>query len=87
MASQEYDPRARGRYRVSAVAGQRWSSPLALTPEEAAVALSMSRDTFDRYVRDELRLVRVGRKVLVPVRELERWLDRSAARTLGDETR
>ena len=86
MASQ-YDARARGRHRLSPVAKQWRSSPLALTPEEAAVALSMSRDTFDRFVRDELRLVRVGRKVLVPVRELERWLDRSAARTLGDGTR
>jgi excisionase family DNA binding protein len=72
---------------MSTVAKQQWSAPLALTPEQAAVALSMSRDTFDRYVRDELRLVRVGRKVLVPVSELERWLDRSAARTIGEGTR
>jgi hypothetical protein len=49
--------------------------------------LSMSRDSFDRYVRDELRLVRVGRKVLVPVRELERWLERNAALPLVDELR
>ncbi|HEY8791317.1 MAG TPA: helix-turn-helix domain-containing protein [Gaiellaceae bacterium] len=72
---------------MSAIAWPPTSPRLALTPEEAAAALSMSRDTFDRYVRDELRLVRVGRKVLVPVRELERWLDRSAARTMGDGTR
>jgi len=57
-------------------------TPLALTPEQAAAALAMSRDHFDRHVRDELRLIRVGRKVLVPVRELERWLDQNAARTL-----
>jgi excisionase family DNA binding protein len=69
---------------MSAIAWQPTSPRLALTPEEAAAALSMSRDTFDRYVRDELRLVRVGRKVLVPVRELERWLERSAARTLSN---
>jgi excisionase family DNA binding protein len=56
---------------------------LALTPEMAAAALSMSRDTFDRYVRDEVRVVRVGRKVLVPVKELEKWLDHHAARTLA----
>lgn len=55
---------------------------LALTPDEAASALSMSRDSFDRHVRDELRLVRRGRLTLVPVVELERWLDRSAAVTL-----
>jgi excisionase family DNA binding protein len=72
---------------MSAISLSPASTRLALTPEEAAATLSMSRDTFDRYVRDELRLIRVGRKVLVPVRELERWLDRSAARTLGDSTR
>jgi len=57
-------------------------SRLALTVEEAAAAIGMSRDSFDRHVRDELRLVRRGRLVLVPVRELERWVDRSAALTL-----
>lgn len=56
--------------------------PLALTSDEAAAALSMSRDSFDRHVRDELRLVRRGRLTLVPVVELERWLERSAAVTL-----
>lgn len=55
---------------------------LALTPEEAAAAIGMSRDSFDRFVRDEIRVVRRGRLVLVPVVELERWLERSAARTL-----
>lgn len=54
----------------------------ALTPDAAAEALSMSRDSFDRYVRDELRIVRRGRLVLIPVVEIERWLDREAARTL-----
>jgi excisionase family DNA binding protein len=58
---------------------------LALTPVEAASALGMSRDSFDRYVRDELRLVRKGRLVLVPVSELEQWIDRNAALTLERE--
>ena len=63
---------------------QRETAPrrLALSPEEAAKALGISRDTLDRYVRPELRLVRLGRLVLIPITELERWLDRSAARTL-----
>jgi excisionase family DNA binding protein len=60
------------------------SERLALPPAEAAAMLSMSRDSFDRHVRDELRLVRVGRKVLIPVKELERWLELNAARTLGE---
>jgi excisionase family DNA binding protein len=58
---------------------------LALSPIEAAASLGMSRDTFDKYVRDELRLVRVGRKVLVPASELTRWLERNAARSLTEE--
>jgi len=55
---------------------------LALSPDEAASSLSMSRDSFDRYVKPELRLVRRGRLVLIPVSELERWIERSAALTL-----
>jgi excisionase family DNA binding protein len=58
---------------------------LALSPTEAADALSMSRDSFDRYVRDDLRLVRVGRKVLVPRGELESWLERNASRPLVED--
>ena len=61
------------------------ASKLAVPPEQAASMLSMSRDHFDRFVRDEVRVVRTGRKVLVPVVELERWLERNAARVLeGD---
>jgi hypothetical protein len=49
---------------------------------EAAVSIGCSRDFFDEHVLPELRVVRRGRKVLIPVAELERWLDREAARTL-----
>jgi excisionase family DNA binding protein len=61
------------------------ASKLAVTPEEAAAMLSMSRDHFDRFVRDKIRVVRTGRKVLVPVAELSRWLEQNAARTLAAE--
>jgi excisionase family DNA binding protein len=57
---------------------------LALSPDEAASALGVSRDHFDEHVRPELRVDRRGRRVLVPVRELERWLDREASRVLDD---
>jgi excisionase family DNA binding protein len=57
---------------------------LALSSDEAAETLGISRDSFDRHVKPELRIVRRGRLVLVPVVELERWLERSAARTLDD---
>ena len=58
--------------------------PVLVTREDAARALAMSLDHFERYVQPELRLVRTGRKVLVPVRELHAWADRHAARTLED---
>lgn len=55
---------------------------LAYTKPEAAVALGVSVDTLERHVMAELRVVRRGRLVLIPVPELERWLQRNAARTL-----
>ena len=55
---------------------------LALELTEAAAALGVSKKFFDEHIRHELRLVRRGRRVLVPVRELERWLDDSAAFTV-----
>lgn len=55
---------------------------LALTPTEAADVLGVSRSTFYEHIFDSVRVVRVGRKVLVPVRELERWLERNSALTL-----
>ena len=59
---------------------------LALTPAEAAKALGVSRDFYDQHVAPDLRVVRRGRRRLVPVRELEQWLDREASRPLGRES-
>jgi excisionase family DNA binding protein len=55
---------------------------LALTQTEAARALGVSVDFLQEHVWTELRIVRRGRKGLVAVAELERWLERNAARTL-----
>jgi excisionase family DNA binding protein len=55
---------------------------LALGPEEAARAIGVSRDFLDEHIASELRWVRRGRRKLVSVRELERWLERAAARTV-----
>jgi hypothetical protein len=55
---------------------------LALCREEAAASLGMSLDSFERHVQPTLRLVRLGRMRLVPVRELERWLEQNAQGTL-----
>jgi excisionase family DNA binding protein len=62
--------------------GSNGTSPrLALTRSEAARSLGMSLDSFDRHVRAQIRLVRRGKLRLVPVSELERWLETNAART------
>ena len=57
---------------------------LALTRAEAAAALGVSLDSFERYVQPEIRMVRRGSMRLVPVRELERWLEENAERVLGE---
>ena len=53
---------------------------LALSPDEAAAALGVSRDYLDEHVMGELRVVRRGRRILIALAELERWLDRAATR-------
>jgi excisionase family DNA binding protein len=53
-----------------------------LAQAEAARALGVSEDHFVRHIRDDLRSIRSGRRVLYPVAELERWAERSAARYL-----
>ncbi len=58
------------------------SPRLALSPDEAAKAISVSRDYFDEHVICELRVIRRGRRRIIPVKELERWLDENAARTM-----
>jgi hypothetical protein len=55
---------------------------IALTPPEAAASLGVGPDFFDANVAPELRLVRRGRKRLVPVSELERWAAENAERVL-----
>lgn len=57
----------------------------ALTKAEAAESLGVSVDHFERHVQAELRLIRSGRLVLVPVAELERWANDAATLTLGGE--
>ena len=60
---------------------------LTLTPTEAAGSLGVSRDYFDAHVRPELRVVRRGRLVLVPVSELRKWVETNAARVFPDPDR
>jgi DNA-binding HxlR family transcriptional regulator len=51
-------------------------------PDEAAEALGVERDFFNEHIRPEVRLIRRGRLTFVAVRELERWAEENAARTL-----
>src|SRR4051812_18738695 len=55
---------------------------LGLTKAEAAESLAASVDFFEDHVMLELRIVRRGQRRLIPVAELVRWLQRSAARAL-----
>jgi excisionase family DNA binding protein len=58
---------------------------LALTKAEAAAALGVSIDSFERHVQPNLRIVRRGRLRLIPVAELDRWLRENAALALEEE--
>ena len=55
---------------------------LALSKTEAARALGVSVDFLEDHVMAELRVVRVGRRRLIPIGELERWLEVHAERSL-----
>jgi hypothetical protein len=57
---------------------------IALTPPEAAAAIGVGPDFFDANVAPELRLIRRGRKRLVPVNELERWTADNAERVIPE---
>jgi hypothetical protein len=76
--------------RLDLGSGQKRESPdranrdlrrVTVMPNEAAAMLGVSRDFFDEHVKPELRVIRRGRKmILIPVAELERWVEQSAAR-------
>jgi hypothetical protein len=55
---------------------------LAITRAEAARALGVSINSFERHVQPELRIVRRGKLRLIPVSEIERWLEENAQWTL-----
>ena len=54
----------------------------ALSKAEAADALGVSVDFLEDHVMHELRVVRKGRRRLIPVKELVRWLDEQATTAL-----
>ena len=58
---------------------QKRSAPaLALSVEQACEALGVSWDTWRAHIEPDVRLVGLGRRKLIPVNELQAWLDRHA---------
>src|SRR5207249_1755311 len=58
--------------------------PLALRICDAAKALGISIESFERYVEAKIKIVPLGTMKLVAVAELERFLDEEAYRIGGD---
>lgn len=64
---------------AAATAAKKRSAPiLALSVEQACEALGVSWDTWRVHIEPDMRLVRLGRRKLIPVSELQAWLDRHA---------
>jgi hypothetical protein len=55
---------------------------LALSITEACAALGISHEFWTAHVACEVRIVRRGRRKLVAVEELRRWLDANSERAL-----
>ncbi|MCW3064780.1 MAG: hypothetical protein JWN32_1952 [Solirubrobacterales bacterium] len=65
------------------VISKRQATPvLAMNIEQACEALGISWDLWREHVAPEVRIVRLGRRRLVSVAELQRFLDERAGRTL-----
>ena len=60
---------------------------IAYTRQEAAAVVGVGVTTFEERIQPELRVVRVGRKVLIPAAELRRWVDDHAERVLPTTTK
>jgi len=58
---------------------------IALTPPEASASIGVGEEFFTEHVRPHLRLIRRGRKVLIPVIELERWVRDNAEPAIADQ--
>src|SRR4051794_19172176 len=55
---------------------------LAVSRKQAAALLSISADHFERHILPDLRVIQAGRRQLIPVRELEAWVQTNMARAL-----
>jgi hypothetical protein len=55
---------------------------LALSVREACEALGVSWEMWTERIAPEVRIVRVGRRKLIAIAELERWLDEHGEQVL-----
>jgi excisionase family DNA binding protein len=60
---------------------------LAVSKAEAADQLGVNVKSFERHIEPHLRSVRVGRRRLYPLAELNRWLEREGAIPLARDGR
>jgi len=51
--------------------------------DEAARLMGVSRDTFDKHIRPEIRMLEIGSKPMVPLKELDRYIERNASRVVA----
>lgn len=51
---------------------------IAVSVDEAAQLIGISTPPFREHVLPHLRTVRIGRRVLIPVRDLDHWVDANA---------
>jgi excisionase family DNA binding protein len=56
---------------------------LSLGLDEAAAALGVSRDTLERHILPSLRVVYLGRRRLIAVSELQKFLEVNGVRAGG----
>jgi hypothetical protein len=69
-----------GRYRIVGV--EDGAPCLAVQHKDAPAVVGLGKTSFEKYVVPEVRCVRLGAMRIYPVKELERWLERNAERTL-----
>ena len=55
---------------------------IAVTKDEAAAMLGMSVGSLNKYVMPDVKVIRRGKIVLIPVKQLDAWADRAADYTL-----
>jgi hypothetical protein len=53
---------------------------LALSVEQSCAALGVSWDTWRAHIEPNVRVIRLGRRKLIAVTELQRWLDEHGER-------